>query len=155
MWARSTTGSSSGCAPENAKPGRPNWCSSSRSSWRALRTGPITGGTCEEKMVRKRVRPPSTGITYTMSAELMPVCGRANTMLSIFTASTRRSDLTGSPVNGDSSRWWLATGWNVAAFAGASARTGLRCTGAAFPVSSAAAVAAPATTTTAEAAVRI
>ena len=35
-----------------------------------------------------RVSPPSTGITYTMSADCSPVCGRAFTMLSIFTAST-------------------------------------------------------------------
>ena len=50
-----------------------------------------------------RVSPPSTGITYTMSADCSPVCGLASTMLSIFTASTGPSDLTGSPVNGSSS----------------------------------------------------
>ena len=37
-----------------------------------------------------------------MSAWVSPVCGRAFTMLSIFTASTRFSEDTGSPVNGDS-----------------------------------------------------
>src|SRR5260370_2375338 len=36
-----------------------------------------------------------------MSAWLSPVCGRANTMLSNFTASTRFNEGTGSPVNGD------------------------------------------------------
>src|SRR5215472_3716789 len=38
-----------------------------------------------------------------MSAWLSPVCGRAFTMLSILTASTRFSEGTGSPVNGDRS----------------------------------------------------
>src|SRR5262249_31213177 len=72
----------------------------------ALRTGPMTGGMCEEKIARKRVRPPSTGSTYTMSASGRPVCGRAYTMLSIFTASTRFRDFTLSPVNGDRSGPW-------------------------------------------------
>src|SRR6185437_1308206 len=38
-----------------------------------------------------------------MSAWVIPVCGLAFTMLSIFTASTRFSECTGSPVNGDRS----------------------------------------------------
>ena len=38
-----------------------------------------------------------------MSAWVSPVCGLAFTMLSIFTASTRFSEGTGSPVNGDRS----------------------------------------------------
>src|ERR1700739_4976947 len=38
-----------------------------------------------------------------MSADCSPVCGLAYTMLSIFTASTGPSALTGSPVNGSSS----------------------------------------------------
>src|SRR6516165_2951895 len=38
-----------------------------------------------------------------MSAWVSPVCGLAYTMLSIFTASTRFSEFTGSPVNGDRS----------------------------------------------------
>src|ERR1700733_8621856 len=50
-----------------------------------------------------RVSPPSTGITYTRSADCSPVCGLAYTMLSILTASTGPSDLTGSPVKGSSS----------------------------------------------------
>src|SRR5580700_703774 len=41
-----------------------------------------------------------------MSAWVSPVCGLAFTMLSIFTASTRFSECTGSPVNGD--RSWRA-----------------------------------------------
>src|SRR5690349_6602950 len=43
-----------------------------------------------------------------MSARVSPVCGRAFTMLSIFTASTRFSEVTGSPVNGDHS--WTERG---------------------------------------------
>src|SRR6516164_458630 len=41
-----------------------------------------------------------------MSAWVSPVCGLEYTMLSIFTASTRFSEGTGSPVNGD--RSWRA-----------------------------------------------
>jgi hypothetical protein len=36
-----------------------------------------------------------------MSAAFSPVCGRACTMLSIFTASTGPGEVTGSPVNGE------------------------------------------------------
>jgi hypothetical protein len=43
-----------------------------------------------------------------MSARVSPVCGRAFTILSIFTASTRSSEVTGSPVNGD--RSWTGGG---------------------------------------------
>src|SRR5262252_2430087 len=43
-----------------------------------------------------------------MSAWVRPVCGLAFTMLSIFTVSTRFSEGTGSPVNGD--RSWRACG---------------------------------------------
>src|SRR5580698_10867059 len=42
-----------------------------------------------------------------MSADWSPVCGRAVTMLSIFTASTGLSARTGSPVNGEYS--WVET----------------------------------------------
>ena len=45
-----------------------------------------------------------------MSAWVSPVCGRAFTMLSIFTASTRFSEGTGSPVNGDWDRCEGAAG---------------------------------------------
>src|SRR5215831_20972756 len=45
-----------------------------------------------------------------MSADWSPVGGRACLMLSIFTATTVSSDLTGSPVNGDSSRTGLGDG---------------------------------------------
>ena len=63
MRARSTTGSSWGWAPEYANAGRPNWRSSCRSSSRALRTGPMTGGKREENTAQNRLRPPSTGST--------------------------------------------------------------------------------------------
>src|SRR5262249_2866470 len=58
---------------------------------------------------RNRLRPPSTGSAYTMSAWVSPVCGLAFTMLSIFTVSTRFSEGTGSPVNGDRS-WTVGEG---------------------------------------------
>src|ERR1035438_7583910 len=62
----------------------------------------MTGGRWLENTAKIRLRPPSTGRRYTMSALVRPVGGRAAAMLSIFTASTRPSDFTGSPVNGDS-----------------------------------------------------
>src|SRR5437868_3538732 len=61
----------------------------------------MTGGNREEYTARNRLSPPSTGSTYTMSAAFSPVCGRARTMLSIFTASTGPREVTGSPVNGE------------------------------------------------------
>ena len=65
--------------------------------------GPITAGIPDEKTAISRVSPASTGRTYTMTTRLRPVCGRASTRLSIFTASTSRGLDTGSPVKGDSS----------------------------------------------------
>ena len=56
-----TTGSGCGCAPENANAGRPNCRSSLMSSSRELRTGPTTGGMCDEKTAMIRLSPPSTG----------------------------------------------------------------------------------------------
>src|SRR5258708_2520882 len=53
-----------------------------------------------------------------MSAWVSPVCGRAYTMLSIFTASTRFSECTGSPVNGDRSCGEACEGAGAAAAAG-------------------------------------
>src|SRR5215467_1658020 len=50
-----------------------------------------------------RLRPPSTGIRYTMSALASPVAGRSGKVLPIFTMRTRLSRCTGSPVNGDRS----------------------------------------------------
>src|SRR5215471_15617730 len=90
-----------GAAPDQANAGRPNWRRIFRSSSRALRTGPTAFGRWEENTAMNRVRPPSTGITYTRSADRSPVCGRASTMLSIFTASTGLSERTRSPVNGE------------------------------------------------------
>src|SRR5690242_19022008 len=45
-----------------------------------------------------------------MSAAFTPVCGRAAARLSIFTASTGPSLVTGSPVNGDTSGPIVAAG---------------------------------------------
>ena len=70
----------------------------------------MTGGNRDEKTARKRLSPPSTGSTYTMSARESPVCGRACLMLSTLTAITGTSLATGSPVNGDSSRRGAAAG---------------------------------------------
>src|SRR5215469_8866400 len=57
-----------------------------------------------------------------MSAWVRPVCGLAYTMLSIFIASTRFSDGTDSPVNGD--RIWRASdGAGACAQAASSALT--------------------------------
>src|SRR5258708_2205580 len=61
-------------------------------------------------MARKRLSPPSTGSTYTTSAAESPACGRARTILSIFTAITGPRLATGSPVNGDTSRGGGAAG---------------------------------------------
>src|SRR5260370_33130760 len=61
----------------------------------------MTGGKRDEKTASIRLSPPSTGRTYTMSAAVRPVGGRASTMLSVFTASTGPSDFTSSPVAGD------------------------------------------------------
>jgi len=62
-----------------------------------------------------RLSPPSTGIRYTMSALDSPVAGRSGSVFPILTASTGCSDVTGSPVNGDSNgpvatTWWVGDG---------------------------------------------
>src|SRR5690348_5446814 len=82
-----------------------------------------------------RVSPPSTGITYTRSADCIPVCGRAYTMLSIFTASTRPSDLTGLPVNGSSSgpRGFVGVGCGVTLGRGATVAAAIDRSGAGWP----------------------
>src|SRR6266545_7692081 len=83
------------------------------SSSRVLRTGPMMRGKCDENTAKMRLKPPSTGIRYTMSARVRPVGGRASTTLSILTASTGRSAFTRSPVNGDISGLaglWTGTG---------------------------------------------
>ena len=62
-----------------------------------------------------RLRPPSTGIRYTMSALASPVAGRSGTVLPIFVMSTRLSRCTRSPVNGDRSAFDVRDmGGNVA-----------------------------------------
>ena len=57
-----------------------------------------------------------------MSAWVSPVCGLAFTMLSIFTASTRFSEGTGSPVNGDRS-WGACDGADACPQAASSTAT--------------------------------
>ena len=57
-------------------------------------------------MASRRVSPPSAGSTRTMLALLSLVCDRAWAMLSIFTASTGPSFVTGLPVNGDAAWSW-------------------------------------------------
>src|SRR6266700_7926865 len=101
--ACSTTGSSAGCAPENANAGLPNCLSSLMSSSRELLTGPTTGGKCDENTAMIRLSPPSTGSRYTMSALVRPVGGLAWGTLSILKISSRRSAETRSPVNGENS----------------------------------------------------
>ena len=55
-------------------------------------------------MAKSRVRPPSTGVSTTMSALLSPACGRPNEVLSTFTESAGRfafaAFVTGRPVSG-------------------------------------------------------
>src|SRR5215469_3862827 len=87
-----------------------------------------------------------------MSARLMPVCGRAYTMLSILTVSTRPSALMGSPVNGDTSRWWWTAGLIREGLTDGSGCTGR--VGALLPTR-ATPSAVPATTTTAVTAARM
>src|SRR5205807_4702685 len=70
---------------------------------RADRTGPTDGASLEWKSVAKRVTPPSTPSSTTMSASLMPAWGRAFGALSIFTTSAARAGAAGPdgrPVNG-------------------------------------------------------
>src|ERR1022692_347478 len=101
ILARSTTGSSRGWAPEKANAGVPNCLSSSMSSSRALRTGPMSGGICEEKTANILLSPPPTARRKATSAFVCPVGGLAWATLSILTISSGPSDLIGSPVNGD------------------------------------------------------
>src|SRR5438093_6362101 len=70
---------------------------------RAERTGPTAGASLEWNRVKKRVTPPSTPSSTTMSAWLMPAWGRALGALSILTTSAARAGTagsTGSPVSG-------------------------------------------------------
>src|SRR5439155_13574158 len=70
---------------------------------RAERTGPTAGAPLEWNSVKKRVTPPSTPSSTTMSASLTPAWGRALGALSIFTISAARAGtagLAGRPVSG-------------------------------------------------------
>src|SRR5438874_1408352 len=63
---------------------------------RADRTGPTTSASEEWKTVKNRVTPSSTFSSTTMSAELIPVGGRALGALSILTTSAGRVRLAAS-----------------------------------------------------------
>ena len=80
---------------------------------RADRTGPTSAASFEWKMVKKRVTPSSTFSSTTMSAELIPVGGRALGALSILTTSAGRFRLAASStcrsVNGHASEPGSAT----------------------------------------------
>src|SRR5262245_10888204 len=71
---------------------------------RTDRIGPTFSGAAELKKPQKRVMPPSTTSSYTMSAWSRPDCGRASGVFSIFTPSDARVCETpsgsGSPVKG-------------------------------------------------------
>src|SRR5579864_7434085 len=70
---------------------------------RADRTG-STGESVDWNTDARRVIPPSTISSTTMSALLMPACGRALGALSIFTIKAGRSSVAGvpgSPVRGE------------------------------------------------------
>src|SRR5690349_14987516 len=79
---------------------------------RAERTGPTDGESLDWKMVKKRVTPPSTPSSTTMSASLMPAWGRALGALSIFTTRADRAG-TGAPATPVSGAAPAATGGAV------------------------------------------
>ena len=55
-----------------------SWSRICRSTTRAERMGPMSGGLWHWNTAAKRVMPPSTGSSKTMSASLSPVWGRAS-----------------------------------------------------------------------------
>ena len=65
--------------PTWTRRGAPNWVRMPMSMFRAERTGPTNGAFWHWKMATKRVIPPSTGSSKTMSALSRPVWGRAAT----------------------------------------------------------------------------
>ena len=68
---------------------------------RALRTGPTVPGICVENTAARRVRPHSTGSTYTMSAFVRPRCGWALGVLSSLTTITGVPTPPSRPLNGE------------------------------------------------------
>src|SRR3954469_9203062 len=100
----SSTGAiSPGAAPEYANTPPPSPARRSASTGRAERIGPTGSTSCEWKVTNRRVWPPSTSSSHTMSAWLSPDCGNAPSTLSIFTESAPRCGGPlgiGSPVNG-------------------------------------------------------
>ena len=79
----------------------PSGANSSMSLTRALRTGPTVPGMSVENTAAKRVRPHSTGSTYTMSAFTRPRCGWALGVLSSLTTMTGVPTPPSRPLNGD------------------------------------------------------
>src|SRR4051794_8368047 len=84
-------------APDHANSGRLSGENRSRSVGRADRTGPIGAASVDWNSAIRRVELFSTISSYTTSAWLMPDCGCASFTLSIFTASTGRGTVAGSP----------------------------------------------------------
>ncbi len=79
----------------------PSGANRSMSLTRALRTGPTMSGICVENTAARRVRPHSTGSTYTMSAFVSPRCGWAFGVLSSLTTMTGVPTPPSRPLNGD------------------------------------------------------
>src|SRR3954449_3239778 len=99
-----------GFAPDHANSGWLSGENTATSVLRAERIGPTGSESCDWKIAASRVTAPSTFSSYTTSAWLRPVCGRAwllrpsPSALSIFTTSAGRANLpgsvTGNPVRG-------------------------------------------------------
>ncbi len=83
--------------PDQANSGVPNALNKPMSDVRADRTGPTGAASVEWKTAMSRVTAPSTRSSYTMSAWLIPACGRASgSALSIFTTSAGLAASAGS-----------------------------------------------------------
>src|SRR3954454_14983668 len=107
-------GSAAGFAPENPNTEPCSSASMSASELRAERIGPRLVALSHWNTANSRVSPPSTSSSTTTSALSTPDCGRARSMLSIFTASATRWALwpasTGAPVSGHSTGAALGLG---------------------------------------------
>ena len=86
----------------------PNGAMMSGSIGRIERTGPIASGCFDCQIATRRVRPPSTISSKTMSVELRPSCGRAASELSILQATDGLVSCRASGVF--SSNFWPVSG---------------------------------------------
>lgn len=87
-------------APEYSNAGPPKALMNETSVVRVERIGPTTA-VCEWKTAAKRVTPPSTCSSKTMSAAFRPCWGRAAGLLSILAITAGRSgSVPGNPVSG-------------------------------------------------------